>query len=109
MTNKVRVRIEGLHTVVMDVESDNVELITFGKYAKKGGKHYIKYDELDENSEPFKDIRQRGRTCIKRQQILPYVFCKGQEKLQFLQNSVWGNECCGGYLLNGFQRRRGLP
>lgn len=37
MTNKVRVRIEGLHTVVMDVESDNVELITFGKYAKKGG------------------------------------------------------------------------
>lgn len=51
MTNKVRVRIEGLHTVVMDVESDNVELITFGKYAKKGGKHYIKYDELDENSD----------------------------------------------------------
>lgn len=35
MTNKVRVRIEGLHTVVMDVESDNVELITFGKYAKR--------------------------------------------------------------------------
>ena len=51
MTNKVRVRIEGRHTVVMDVESDNVELITFGKYVKKGGKHYIKYDELDENSE----------------------------------------------------------
>lgn len=45
MTKDVRVTVSGIQ---FEIEEDEpVELITFGDYYNKNGKHYILYDEID--------------------------------------------------------------
>lgn len=49
MTKEVMISIQGFQ-FAEENESDNVELITAGEYYYKNGKHYILYDEVDEES-----------------------------------------------------------
>lgn len=51
MTEDILVTVAGLHTVNGDKDpGDKVEVTSAGKYYKKNGKHYIFYDEADEQS-----------------------------------------------------------
>ena len=43
MTEEVLVRIKGLQVMAQE-EEDEVEIITSGKYLKKGDRHYISYE-----------------------------------------------------------------
>lgn len=49
MTKDVLITISGIQT--MDGEKDNVEMITAGTYYKKNGKHYIMYEEMQDDFE----------------------------------------------------------
>lgn len=48
MNKNVVVSINGLQT--LDDSEDTVEVITVGEYYNKNGKHYILYEEIDEDS-----------------------------------------------------------
>ena len=50
MTEEVLVRIKGLQVMAQE-EEDEVEIITSGKYLKKGDRHYISYEEVVEGME----------------------------------------------------------
>ena len=49
MTRDVLVSVSGIHAV--DGESGDVSVVTSGVYYKKNGKHYIIYDEYQEDAE----------------------------------------------------------
>ena len=50
MNRKVSIKVCGLHSAEGYDEADNIEVISIGSYYKRNGKHYIKYEELCENS-----------------------------------------------------------
>ena len=49
MTEEVLVTIKGMQ--MMPEDQDEVEIVTSGKYLKKGNKHYITYEEVVEGME----------------------------------------------------------
>lgn len=48
MNKEVIISIKGTENLVDDSDSDNIELVTEGKYYKKGNKHYLSYSESEE-------------------------------------------------------------
>ena len=50
MNKRVWIKIKGLHNVDAP-EEDNIEVIYPGSYYKRGGKHFVKYEEPVEGSE----------------------------------------------------------
>ena len=48
MNKEVIISIKGIESLVDDSDSDNIELVTEGKYYKKGDKHYLSYLESGE-------------------------------------------------------------
>ena len=46
MTEEVLVSVKGIQMMIDD--QDEVEIVTHGKYLKKGNKHYITYEEVVE-------------------------------------------------------------
>lgn len=50
MTKDVIISIQGLQHAVTDDEEVPVEVISFGEYHKRGGKHYLVYEEPEEGS-----------------------------------------------------------
>lgn len=48
MNKEVIISIKGTESLVDDSDSDNIELVTEGKYYKKGDKHYLSYLESGE-------------------------------------------------------------
>ncbi|MBD5158337.1 MAG: DUF1934 domain-containing protein [Butyrivibrio sp.] len=50
MNKKVCIKISGLHSME-DTEADEaIEVINIGSYYRRGGKHYVRYEEPTENS-----------------------------------------------------------
>ena len=49
MTEEVLVSVKGMQ--MMEADQDEVEIVTSGKYLKKGNKHYITYEEVVEGME----------------------------------------------------------
>ena len=76
MTEEVLVTIKGMQ--MMPEDQDEVEIVTSGKYLKKGNKHYITYEEvvegmegtiqnlikLDENGYKCKTVSYNSLSCI---------------------------------------------
>ena len=54
MTEEVLVSVKGMQ--MMTDDQDEVEIVTHGKYLKKGNKHYITYEEVVEGKEKFSKI-----------------------------------------------------
>lgn len=50
MNRKVCIKISGLHSVEGADGDEGVEVINIGSYYKRGGKHYVRYEEPAENS-----------------------------------------------------------
>lgn len=50
MTKEVMLRISGVHFPDGQEEKEEMELITSGSYFEKDGRRYIKYDEIQEDS-----------------------------------------------------------
>ena len=50
MTKEVMLRISGVHFPDGQEEKEEMELITSGSYFEKDGRRYIKYDEVQEDS-----------------------------------------------------------
>ena len=48
MNKNVLIKINGMQT--LDESDDSVEVITVGEYYNKNGKHYIMYEEIDDDS-----------------------------------------------------------
>lgn len=63
MNKNVLISINGLQ--ILDDSDDTVEVITVGEYYNKNGKHYIMYDEMDEEgNEVTKNIIKISESCI---------------------------------------------
>ncbi|MCM1307446.1 MAG: DUF1934 domain-containing protein [Butyrivibrio sp.] len=50
MNKKVSIKISGLHSMEDADENETIEVINIGSYYKRSGKHYVRYEELTENS-----------------------------------------------------------
>ena len=48
MNKDVIISIKGTESLIEDNDIDNIELVTEGKYYKKGNKHYFSYSETEE-------------------------------------------------------------
>ena len=48
MKKDVIISIKGTESVIEDNDTDNIELVTEGKYYKKGNKHYLSYFDSEE-------------------------------------------------------------
>lgn len=69
MDNNVIIRISGLQKV--EDTGDNVEMLATGKYYIKNNKHYLMYDEIDEDS------RIKTKNTIKFNETSAEVMRKG--------------------------------
>ena len=72
MTEEVLVSVKGMQMMIDD--QDEVEIVTHGKYLKKGNKHYITYEEM-------KLSRGTYRKCI-------ICGCQAQECARSRKHSV---------------------
>lgn len=64
MTEDILVSVRGLHTL-QDAGEDEIEVFSPGKYYFRGGKHYILYDELvEETGETIKNRITLKDGCI---------------------------------------------
>ena len=75
MTKDIMLRISGVQFPDGEENSEEMEVITSGSYFEKDGRHYIKYDEVQEDSNEVirnllkiengsLELTRRGQTCI---------------------------------------------
>ena len=76
MTKDIMLRISGVQFPDGEENSEEMEVITSGSYFEKDGRHYIKYDEVQEDSNEV--IRNRA-----------YGVRKRQKKRILLRHPIW--------------------
>ena len=92
MNNNVLIKISGLQMV--DDTGDNVESMSAGKYYLKKDKHYVLYEDMDdENDEITKNtIKFNSETVeVTRKGLVTgkLVFKKGQKQSVPVQHTFW--------------------
>lgn len=69
MKDKVYIKIKGLlqqsQALAKDTEDDNIEVISVGKYTKRAGKEYVKYEEVyDGESDKSINLIKFSDDCV---------------------------------------------
>ena len=81
MTKDIMLRISGVQFPDGEENSEEMEVITSGSYFEKDGRHYIKYDEVQEDSNEVirnllkiengsLELTRRGMTNVQKKRIL---------------------------------------
>lgn len=84
MTKNVIISLTGLQ-YAMEEEEAPIEVINFGQYYKKGNKHYLLYEETDENGKATKcriKVSEKELELLKRDRLnTRLLFLPGEEYL----------------------------
>ena len=95
MTKKVCVSIRGLHSQPGMEQDDNIEVMNIGTYAKRNGKHWVRYEEPGERGDElttsllkFSDSEMEILT--KGQIGTHLVFTRGQKNLSYYETPFGG-------------------
>lgn len=97
MTKDIRVSVSGIQ---FEIEPDEpVELITFGDYYYKNGKHYILYDEID--MEEGENIRNRIKIGDGKIEVVKSGTTNGQLVFEQGKNHMTYYDTAMGSLLMG--------
>ena len=97
MTKEVRISVSGIQ---YDIEPDEpVELITFGDYYNKNGKHYILYDEID--MEEGENIKNRIKIDNGKIEVVKTGTTNGQLIFEKGKNHMTYYDSVAGSLLMG--------
>lgn len=94
MTKDIMLRISGVQFPDGEENSEEMEVITSGSYFEKDGRHYIKYDEVQEDSNEVirnllkiengsLELTRRGMTNVH------MVFEKDKKKRILLRHPIW--------------------
>lgn len=95
MTKKVCVSIRGLHSQPGEEENDNIEVMNIGTYAKRNGKHWVRYEEMGDRggeltaslikfNEREMEILSKGQTGTH------LIFTQGQKNLSHYETPFGG-------------------
>lgn len=95
MNKRVSVRITGLHSFAEEDDQDNIEVINFGSYYKKNGKHYVKYEEpLDKTGMGTSNILKVSEGEVelisKGAANTHMMFCLGKKNINFYATPFGG-------------------
>ena len=93
MTKDIMLRISGVQFPDGEENSEEMEVITSGSYFEKDGRHYIKYDEVQEDSNEVirnllkiengsLELTRRGMTNV-------HMVRKRQKKRILLRHPIW--------------------
>lgn len=98
MTEDILVSVKGLHTL-HDAGEDEIEVFSPGKYYFRGGKHYILYDELvEETGETIRNRITLKNDCVEVKKKGPVtttmIFERGKKNTS-LYNTPMGNMYAG--------------
>ena len=77
MTKDIMLRISGVQFPDGEENSEEMEVITSGSYFEKDGRHYIKYDEVQEELVSVKEeITEgtNGKTVFAKEEPVAYAF-----------------------------------
>ena len=91
MTKDIMLRISGVQFPDGEENSEEMEVITSGSYFEKDGRHYIKYDEVQEDSNPqsAENRKRQSGTDQTRDDKRAYGVRKRQKKRILLRHPIW--------------------
>lgn len=95
MNKKVCIKICGLHYADPSEEEDNIEVINIGTYGKRGGKHFVRYEEPVEYSDQvsvnlLKFNEQELELLSKGASGTHLIFTRGQKNLSYYDTPFGG-------------------